>query len=298
MSPLKIDINEYLNTQSQLIERKLNELIPETKAPYNQLFCAARYALLGNGKRLRPILTLATTDTLGGPLEAALAPACAIEMIHTYSMIHDDLPCMDNDDFRRGKPSLHRAFPEGTAVLVGDYLLTYAFEVISDAPLISNDQKIQLINVIAKSAGCDGMIGGQLMDIDAEKRQIDFKTLQQIHHQKTGALLAASIAFGAILSNATERECEILHQFGESIGLVFQIIDDVLDVTSSRQKHGKDFSSDAANHKATYVSLLGLESSQKEAQRILNNALDHLKLLSKDTILFEELAKYIFYRNR
>lgn len=293
-----MDINAYLNEKCALIEKKLDELIPEKDVPYNQLFQAARYSLLGSGKRLRPILTLATVETLGGSTEAALAPACAIEMVHTYSMIHDDLPCMDNDDFRRGKPSLHRAFPEGSAVLAGDYLLTYAFEVIAKAPLLNSDQKIQLIDLLAKNSGGDGMIGGQIMDIDAEDKTVDIETLKQIHSRKTGAMLTASIAAGAIIANASDSEKNLLNRFGEDLGLAFQIIDDVLDVTSSKQKHGKDVSSDVINNKKTYVALLGLEKSMETAQTLFDQAKGYLKEISKNTSIFENLAKYIIYRDK
>ena len=291
-----MDVKNYLSSKSALIEQKLSELIPEKNVPYNQLFCAARYSLLGKGKRLRPILTLATVETLGGCIETALFPACALEMIHTYSLIHDDLPCMDDDDFRRGKPSLHRAFSESSAVLTGDYLLTYAFEVIAQAPNLTPLQKIQLIDILAKNSGSEGMVGGQIMDVEAEEKNINLETLQQIHRRKTGALLTASILFGAIIANASKEETQILQQFGQDIGLAFQIIDDVLDVTSA-QKHGKERSSDIVNQKATYVSLLGIEPSKNIAYKLLNQSLELIQKLNKNIESLESIAKYMIKRH-
>lgn len=293
-----MDIGCYLAKTGALIQQRLEELVPEKKVPYSQLFQAARYALLGGGKRLRPILTLATVESLEGSIEAALTPACALEMIHTYSLIHDDLPCMDNDDFRRGKPSLHRAFPEGTAVLTGDYLLTYAFEIIAQAPYITGDQKLQLIEVLAKNSGSEGMLGGQILDLEAETKAVDIEMLQHIHHQKTGALLSASIAFGSIIANASEKEREALNHFGKNIGLAFQIIDDVLDHTESLEKHGKQVSSDLVNNKKTYVTLLGIEQSKQIAHDLFLNAIHSLKLIPKKTSLFEEIARFIIFRNK
>lgn len=286
---------EYLTNRCALIEKHLDKLVAEHRAPQS-LFTAARYSLLGGGKRLRPILALAAVETLGGDLQSALTPACALEMIHTYSLIHDDLPCMDNDDFRRGKPSLHKAFPEGQAVLAGDFLLTQAFQVIAEDVNLNNDKKIRLISTLAKRAGGDGMIAGQVMDLESEGKKIDFETLRRIHNNKTGALIKAAIEFGGILSDVSETNLQILQKFGEEIGLAFQIVDDVLDVTASMNKHGKAIASDITNSKATYVTLLGLEQSQEAAQQMLKSARATLNQLPGNHALLLSLAENIVQR--
>lgn len=288
----------YISDKCDLIEQALDRLIPEQDVPYNKLFAAARYSLLEGGKRLRPILTLATTESLGGSLEAAMAPACALEMIHTYSLIHDDLPCMDNDDFRRGKPSLHRAFPEGHAVLTGDYLLTHAFGVLSQASHLSAEQRLQLVTILSQRAGSDGMISGQVLDLDVVGKKIDLEALKLVHRLKTGALLKASIEFGGIVANISETDMGHLRQFGEQIGLAFQIVDDILDVTASEQKHGKKTASDVLNNKTTYVSLLGLDRSRTLAQDLSNAASQTLQKLPCDVSLLSGLAQLIVQRSQ
>lgn len=203
------------------IDQTLDQLIPPTKEP---LFEAAHYSLEG-GKRLRPLLTLAIVETFGQPIEKALHPACALEMIHTYSLIHDDLPCMDDDDFRRGKPSLHKAYPESHAVLTGDFLLTYAFEVLANAPLLSDTQKNRLIAVLALRSGSQGMIGGQVLDIAGGSTNLEH--LLQMHAKKTGALITAACEFGGIITEQTD--LAPFQTIGEYLGLAYQIVDDILD---------------------------------------------------------------------
>lgn len=293
---LTIDIATYIKDKSQLVEQRLDALIPEIDTPYAKLFSAARYALLGSGKKLRPILALATAETCGDQAEHALTAACALEMIHAYSLIHDDLPCMDDDDFRRGKPSLHKAFGEGHAVLTGDYLLTYAFEVVADDPTLTSAQKVSLIKLLAHNAGAYGMVGGQVMDIQAENQSISLETLKEIHRCKTGALITASILCGGIVAGASESELAILAKFGDEIGLAFQIVDDVIDVISSEQKHGKKISSDAANHKTTYVTLLGVDGAKHAADALYTSSLQHLKKLPYDSTLLHALADRLIHR--
>lgn len=272
-----------LSHHLELIEETLSRLIPEEALPYHRLFQAARYSLLGGGKRFRPLLALAVCKALDGSIQTALEPACAIEMVHTYSMIHDDLPCMDNDDFRRGKPTLHKAFPEAHAVLAGDFLLTQAFKILARAPGLDAERKIRLINVLAEGAGGHGMIAGQIMDMEAAHQVIDLDRLRHIHHCKTGALIAASVAFGTIIGNATEEQAGILEKFAVDLGLMFQVRDDILDATSSIQKHGREVSSDVINGKATYVSLLGLESSRHLMEDLSENVRCCLRALACDT---------------
>lgn len=293
-----VNLTSYLAARSELIEQQLDKIVPEqNEAFHSVLFQAARYSLLGGGKRLRPILTLATAEALGGNVEDALIPACALEMIHAYSLIHDDLPCMDNDDFRRGKPSLHKAFREGQAVLAGDFLLTHAFHVIASDAKLNADQKVELVNILSRRAGGEGMIAGQVMDLEAEGKTISLDMLRMIHANKTGALIKASIEFGGIVSGATAQDMHILRQFGSEIGLAFQITDDILDVTASQKKHGKTLASDVKNNKSTYVSLLGLKQAQEMAQTTFQSALKSLQGLSADTTLLAKLAERIVNRD-
>jgi geranylgeranyl pyrophosphate synthase len=288
----------YLNEKSSLIEDELERLVPPGNCPHSLLHESARYALLGGGKRLRPILTLTVTEIMGGNITTALSPACAIEMIHTYSMIHDDLPCMDNDDFRRGKLTVHKKYSEGVAVLAGDFLLTYAFEVLAKNDHLPPLVKSQLIQTLAHRSGSQGMIGGQAMDITFEGKQISLETLQLLHRNKTAALLTASIEFGAIISNTPPHFHKHLQQFGECIGLAFQIVDDILDVTSSQVKHGKEIASDVLNEKSTYVSLLGLEKAKSCANEFYEKALQALNSLPYETSRLAAIADYILQRER
>ncbi len=289
-----IDIAHYLKIQSQLIEQQLNLLIPASHGPFEHLFEAARYALLGGGKRLRPILAMTTMRMLGQDPLPALSPFCTLELIHTYSLIHDDLPCMDDDDYRRGKLTVHRKYSEGHAVLTGDFLLTYAFEVLATDPYLNANKKAHLIATLAHRSGSQGMIGGQVMDLAYEGQKISLETLRLLHRNKTAALITAAIEFGGIIGDATPPQLDCLRQFGESIGLAFQVVDDILDITSSQEKHGR--SSDLLNDKTTYVSLLGIEQAQAYALHFYNQAVKALKLLPYDASLLIGLADYIIQR--
>lgn len=289
-----MDYKLHFKERTLLVEKTCSELIPLTDKPYNEIFTAARYSLLAGGKRLRPLLALLTAEMLGVSPDQSVVPSTALEMIHTYSLIHDDLPCMDDDDFRRGKPSLHRAFPEGIAVLAGDYLLTYAFEVLVNAKNLSADQKLELISVLSKSSGGDGMIAGQVMDI--MDCALDLTTLQETHLKKTGMLIAASMEFGAIIGKATADNQKLLRQFGLDIGLAFQIIDDILDVTMSKEKHGRLVPTDLINGKTTYVSLMGLEESKRLAKSLTDKALSSLKDLPFNTKPLEILTDSLVNR--
>lgn len=290
------DISSYLESQSQIIEQELERLVPVRQGPCQELFDSARYALLNGGKRLRPIFTLATTKMLQGDPDLALTPGCTLELIHTYSMIHDDLPCMDNDDYRRGKLTVHKKYSEGHAVLTGDFLLTYAFEILATHPHLDGHKKSQLIATLARQSGSDGMIGGQVMDLAYEGKKVSLEILQLIHRNKTGALITAAIEFGGIISNASSAQLESLRQFGEAIGLAFQVIDDILDVTSSEIKHGRAIASDICNEKSTYVSLLGIEEAQSYALHFYNQAIQALASLPHDTSLLLGLANFILHR--
>ncbi|MGE4573375.1 MULTISPECIES: polyprenyl synthetase family protein [Parachlamydia] len=286
----KIYLEEFQQAALQHIEACLEKLFPESHMPYQSLFDAARYSLLGGGKRIRPLLSLAVTQALTGTFTQAIQPACALELIHTYSLVHDDLPSMDNDDFRRGKPSLHKVFPEGHAILTGDFLLTYAFEVLCSSPGLTAQQIVELVALLAKSAGGHGMIAGQIMDISAVNQTLTLDNLQHIHQTKTGALITCAVEFGAIVSGCAPVERALLQQFGNEIGLAFQIIDDVLDITSSHAKHGDSVASDLKNNKTTYATLLGVEKAQLLAQKHVQTALAKLEKLPLKTDLLNQLV--------
>lgn len=274
------------------IEQQLDALIPKESIenlPYSVLFDAARYSLLGGGKRLRALLTLATAEMLGESPEKAMVPACALEMVHAYSLIHDDLPCMDDDDFRRGKPSLHKAYPEGHAVLAGDFLLTHAFDVLANSHSFTADQKVQFIASLSNAAGGHGMIAGQIMDLSADNTPISIEHLNLIHRKKTAAMIRAACEFGAIASEASAAHLATLRHFGELIGLAFQIVDDVLDAPG-QEEIPTAISSDQANGKTTYVTLLGVQSAQSEAKQLWAAACDCLKQLPFDSTLLQAMA--------
>jgi len=291
-----INIDTYMKNHSLVIERKLEELVPEQNISQKQLFLAARYALLGSGKRLRPILALATAEAFGGTVSSTITAACALEMIHSYSLVHDDLPCMDDDDYRRGKLSVHKVYGDALAVLTGDYLLTLAFEVIASDDTLSALQKVDLIRLFSQSSGGNGMLGGQIMDIQSEGGAIDLATLDNIYCHKTGALILAAILCGGIVGKATAEEMEYLRLFGNDLGLAFQIIDDVIDVISPEQKHGKKTPSDAKNNKTTYVTLMGIEAAKQIANDLYDRALIHLSHIDRDTTLLQMLAKKLVHR--
>lgn len=282
-----MDLKSYLKSQSARIENHLDALLGVNTLPYQTLFQAARYSLLSGGKRLRPILALATTEALGGQSTMALTPACALEMVHTYSLIHDDLPCMDDDDFRRGKPSLHKAFPEGQAVLTGDFLLTHAFDLLANDEHLSATKKVKLISLLSKHSGGHGMIAGQVMDLESEGKKINLEHLRLIHSKKTGAMITASVEFGGVIVGASQTHMKYLKKFGEEIGLAFQIIDDILDAEAA---------SDTAKEKATYVSLLGLHKSRQLAQEALSAGLKALQKLPYDTGVLAKLAEHLVNR--
>lgn len=284
---------EYLSEKGKIIENRMRELIEAPHCSYKGIFESAAYSLFSGGKRLRPILVLAVTEALGGNPEDALDAACALEMIHTSSLIHDDMPCMDNDDFRRGKPTLHRAFPEWQALLTGDFFLTFAFECITACPRLTAEQKVALVQVIAEKSGANGMIGGQLLDLSGGITTVE--QLEELHHLKTGALLEATIEAGAIVAKASSQELTILRSFAKDIGLAFQIIDDVLDVTASDAKHGK--SSDSANEKLTYVAFLGVEGSKKCAEDLVQRALRAIRPLGEKAVQLTEIAHFIVDRS-
>ncbi len=292
-----LDLQTYIISKLPLIEETLQEIIaPLQNNADPLLFKATSYSVLNPGKRIRPLLTLIATQSLGGDEKKALYPACAIELLHTYSLIHDDLPCMDDDDLRRGKPTLHKLYPEGQAVLTGDLLLTLAFEALSSSPDITSDQALKLIKVLAKKSGGQGMILGQSLDLLGENKSLSWEELQEIHHRKTADLISTSLEFAAILTDKPSFR-PILEQIGKDIGLAFQIIDDILDVEGEEHILGKPPLSDLENQKSTSTSLLGINQAKAKAEELLASALQKCKDLGLENSLLTELLPKLVYRN-
>ena len=272
-----MELNRYLTEKRQLVEKELSSLVYE-REEIPVIVEAMRYSLLAGGKRLRPILAIMASELFGGKEEEVLPFACSIEMIHTYSLIHDDLPAMDNDDLRRGKPTNHKVFGEGFAVLAGDALLNYAFETMSGIILSCNrPEYARAMNVVSRASGISGMIGGQCIDLYSENRKIDLETLKNMHSKKTGALITASLAVGAIIAKASEDDIQNIIEFGDLIGLAFQVADDMLDISGSEEKMGKCVNKDAAIHKSNFVSIYGMEKSGQIARELIETAKQKLK---------------------
>lgn len=280
-----------------VIENKLNELLPESGERYSSAVNAMRYSLLSGGKRIRPILLLEFYSLFGGRAEGALNFAAAIEMIHTYSLIHDDLPCMDNDDMRRGKPSCHKAFGYDTALLAGDALLTHAFFAAANAVDIPPERVSRAISVLAQKAGIYGMVGGQVMDLDFEKNGANGEELTAMYIKKTSCLLEAAAMCGAVLAGADEETVKKTEEYAENLGLAFQITDDILDCTADEKTLGKPIGSDKKNGKTTFVTLLGLDGAKQKAALLTKKAEDILNGFSGDTSYLNELTEYLLNRN-
>lgn len=291
-----LDFKQYYETRKSLLDQHLDHLIPKTSLYHQTLFEAARYSLLASAKRLRPLIAIAVAESYGIPPKSCLNAASALELIHTYSLIHDDLPCMDNDDFRRGRPTLHRVFNESHALLTGDYLLTKAFEVIAQDPYLTSDKKINLIQILSEHSGGHGMIGGQVMDLDAEDQQIPLTLLEVIHQKKTAGLIIASIEFGACIADAPFEDRQLLMGFGNEIGLAFQIIDDILDETGTLEEMGKKPHSDEQNKKSTFATLLGIEAAREKSLEHLELAKSYLDGLSSDHEILTHFADFFVNR--
>ena len=260
---------------------------------------ASQYALINSGKRIRPVMVYAAARAVGheGAGTDLDHIACALEIVHSYSLVHDDLPAMDDDDLRRGKPSLHKAYDEATAILVGDGLQARAFELLADAPGLGAEQRIAMVKVLAKAAGPDGMVGGQFIDIQATGSDMTLEQLQAMHSLKTGALIRASLALGGIAAGASEQQLAALDEYGTHIGLAFQVVDDILDVESDTETLGKTQGKDAEANKPTYVKLLGLDGAKAEAQTLLNAALDAVDSFDSSADHLRDLARYIVERD-
>lgn len=291
----KNQLNEYI----KITEDNLKKYNAETSktAYFKVLVDAMNYSLEAGGKRIRPVLVYEFCRVCGGDIKNAYAPASAIEMIHTFSLIHDDLPAMDNDDFRRGKPSCHKAFDEATAILAGDALSVLPFEIISDDTSLSDAQKVKIISVLAKNVGREGMIGGQVIDMVNEKKSdVDEDNLRRMYRGKTCALIAASCVMGCICANADSSKIAAAAEYADKLGLAFQIIDDILDVTSTQEELGKPIGSDAEENKTTFVTLYGVDKAREIAQKLTSEALNALNNFENNEFLVE-LTETLLTRN-
>ncbi len=291
-----MDLKAYLADRAALVDAAMDAYLPEAKERPSTIHEAMRYAIFAGGKRLRPVLCLAAAEACGGETADALAPACAVELMHTYSLVHDDLPAMDDDDLRRGRPTCHKVYGEGMAVLCGDALLTEAFLILSQAPVTQRYGTRHYITELAETGGSRKLIGGQVMDLEGEGKKLTKKELIRIHESKTAALLTASLRLGAMTANATPAKLGALTSFGYNLGLAFQVIDDILDVTQSTEVLGKTAGKDQAVEKATYPAIIGLAASRKEAAKLTKAAMDSLKPLGKKAKRLEEIAAYLLKR--
>lgn len=295
-----MDLKAYLKEQAARVDAALDLYLPkETELPHS-VHKAMRYSIFAGGKRVRPILMLAACQAVGGDPGNAIPAACAMEMIHTYSLIHDDLPAMDDDDFRRGNPTNHKVFGEAVAILAGDALLTEAFKLASDPNFAGEcDPSVRLavIHEIAACAGSYGMVGGQVVDMESEgKTEIDLPTVQYIHTHKTGALIKASVLSGALLGGASEKALAAVKRYGEAVGLAFQIADDILDIEGTTEEIGKDAGSDEARGKATYPAVIGLAAAREEAKAMMGEAMRALDIFGTEADPLREIAQYIVQR--
>jgi len=292
-------ITHYLARRAAEVNQWLDRLVPSETTRPEQLHKAMRYSLLAEGKRLRPALVLTAGEAFGAQANQLMPAACAIEMIHTYSLIHDDLPAMDNDDLRRGRPTCHKAFSEAVAILAGDALLALAFQVLSSpSATVDAERQLRVIREIVAAAGTvDALVGGQMADIESEGKEADASTVEYIHRSKTGAMICASVVSGGIIGGASEDQLGRLREYGRRIGLAFQIADDILDVTSTSQQLGKTPGKDQAANKATYPAVHGIAASEARARELVEEAIGVVSSLGKDTRVLEGMAQFIIARS-
>lgn len=295
-----MNLKEYLSDRSARVDQALEKWLPSGELMPWSLHQSMRYSVFAGGKRLRPILMIAACEAVGGSAENVLHAACALEMIHTYSLVRDDLPAMDDDDFRRGRPTNHKVYGEATAILAGDALLTEAFRLLADAKANSGipaENALRVIEILARYAGSQGMVGGQVVDMESEGKDIDFPTLEYIHTHKTGALILASVQVGVVLGGGDEVQFEALTRFGGAAGLAFQIADDILDVVGEQSELGKDVGSDQERGKATYPALLGVSEARERASELCEIAVGALSPLGDKAVTLQELARYMVDRS-
>jgi geranylgeranyl diphosphate synthase type II len=294
-----MDIKAYLSKKKSIVDKTLDNLVPSAKRFPVSVHEAMRYSLFAGGKRVRPILAIAAAEALGSKTSGLLPLAGALELIHTYSLIHDDLPAMDDDDLRRGRPTCHKVYGEAVAILAGDGLLNMAFEVLSDprgTEVVPAKRLIAIIKEIGTASGVLGMVGGQVVDMESEGRDVDLPTLEYIHTHKTGALIRASVRVGALYAKAGKRQFAALSRYGEMVGLAFQIADDILDLTGKQEELGKDVGSDLKKGKKTFPSFYGLAESRRRAGEVADKAIESLQGFGRAADPLRELAKYIVNR--
>ena len=291
-------MKELWKKRQMLVERALREELTKTPILDDTLRASMEYSLMAGGKRLRPILLMAAADAVGADGTKFLPVACALEMIHTYSLIHDDLPAMDNDDLRRGKPTNHVVYGDGIAILAGDALLTLAFTVILRQKDVAAEALLRVADEISRAAGAEGMVGGQVLDLEAENRQITMEELRRVHMGKTGALFHAALRSGAILAGASEAQLAALTLYADHFGLAFQITDDILDVIGTAEDIGKPVGSDEKNHKSTYVSLTSLAEAQELARRTAAEAEAALRIFGDEASFLRDLVAYLVNRKQ
>ncbi|BDH62058.1 farnesyl diphosphate synthase [Lysinibacillus sp. PLM2] len=290
-------LKQFMETNISKIDREIFELVENVQAP-EQLKEAMQYSLKAGGKRIRPLFVLAVSALFNNIKKESYTVGAVIEMIHTYSLIHDDLPSMDDDELRRGKPTNHVVFGEALAILAGDALNTLSFGVLARMDNVSPAIKVELINLLSVAAGAEGMVGGQVLDMDGEARLLNLEELEKVHENKTGALLRFSIESGAVLANATKEERKILVEFAHHIGLAFQIQDDILDIEGTSEQLGKTAGKDIVSQKSTYPALLTLEGAKRKLKEHYEIAIESLEKLNGDITLLKELAQYIVHRNK
>ncbi|MFZ4696340.1 MAG: polyprenyl synthetase family protein [Verrucomicrobiia bacterium] len=295
---MKESLDAYISSRGRRVDATLGRFLPKAVEKPDTLHKAMRYSLFAGGKRLRPVLCLAAAEACGGREADAMPLACAVECIHTYSLIHDDLPCMDDDDFRRGRPTSHKVFGEGVAVLAGDALLTFAFELVARAKPARRWPAAELVRDLAVASGSLFLVGGQVADLEGEGKPTSHSQLRWIHERKTSALLTASIRLGAMSANATPAELRALTRFGENLGMAFQVIDDILDATKTSVELGKTAGKDAKAGKATYPSILGMKRAEAEARRFTAGSVNALKPFRRRGDRLRELADYLLNRQK
>jgi geranylgeranyl diphosphate synthase type II len=295
---VSFDLKHYLDERRTLVEAALERWLPAEHAPPSTVHQAMRYSVQAGGKRLRPILVIAGAEAVGGHAETVLPTACALELIHTYSLIHDDLPAMDDDDYRRGRPTNHKVYGEAIAILAGDALLTLAFKLVAENAAHVRDARVicDVVAEIATAAGTAGMVGGQVADIESEGRTVSAETLDYIHVHKTAALIRASLRVGAMLGGARPDDLEAISVAGRSLGLAFQIVDDILDVEGSLEELGKTAGSDQRKGKATYPALHGLDASRQRARTLIEETKTTLRGIGPRAEPIGALADYVLER--
>ena len=292
------ELDQLLHSYTRQVDAQLELIIPQAAGPASKLYKAMRYSVFNGGKRVRPALCFAAADAIGASNSNTAKVAAAVEMIHAYSLIHDDLPAMDDDDLRRGVPTCHIKFDEATAILAGDGLQSLAFKQLTELADLPPSINLKLIAILSDLAGCNGMVSGQAVDLASTGKQLSADELDYMHNHKTGALIEASVVMGALATNqATDTQIEALKQYARAIGLAFQIQDDILDVESSTEQLGKSQGSDSANDKATYTSILGIEKARSEAEKLYQTSIDALSIFSNNADSLRALAKFIVHRS-